>query len=54
MLVVAGTISIDPANQDAAIAAAKEVAEETHKESGNISYAFSSDLSEAGVFHIFE
>ena len=31
-----------------------EVAEETHKESGNISYAFSSDLSEAGVFHIFE
>ncbi len=54
MLVVAGTISIDPANQDAAIAAAREVAEETHKESGNISYAFSSDLSEAGVFHVFE
>ena len=54
MLVIAGQIRIDPANRDAAVAAARTMMEETHKESGCISYTFSEDLDEAGCFHIFE
>ena len=54
MLVVAGKIQIDPANSDAAVAAAQEVMKETHKEAGCISYTFSRDLSEPGGFLIFE
>ena len=54
MLVIAGTISIDPANRDAAIAAATEMMAGTLKESGCISYTFSADLSDPGGFRIFE
>ena len=54
MLVIAGTLSIDPANRDQAIAAAIEMMAETHKEAGCISYTFSADLSDAGGFRIFE
>jgi quinol monooxygenase YgiN len=54
MLVIAGRIQIDAANRDAAIAAAVEVMEATHREEGCISYTFSADLSDDGLFHIFE
>lgn len=54
MLVVAGTIEIDPAQRDAAIAAALRVMEETQREPGCISYTFSADLTEPGRFRIFE
>ncbi len=54
MLVVAGKISIDPANREAAIAVAVDMMKETHKEEGCISYTFSSDLSDPGGFRIFE
>jgi quinol monooxygenase YgiN len=54
MLVIAGTISIDPEKREAAIGAAVEMMEETRKEAGCISYTFSADLSEPGDFRIFE
>ena len=54
MIVVAGRVAIDPSQRDEAIRAAKEVMEETAKEAGCISYVFSSDLSDPGVFRIFE
>ncbi|MGH0030117.1 MAG: putative quinol monooxygenase [Myxococcota bacterium] len=54
MLVIAGTISIDPAKREEAIQAAIEMMEETRKEPGCISYTFSADLSEPGDFRIFE
>jgi len=54
MLVIAGTISLDPAKRDDAIAAAVEMMEETRKEPGCISYTFSADLTSPGDFRIFE
>jgi quinol monooxygenase YgiN len=54
MLVIAGTIEIDPANREEAVTAATEMMTETHKESGCISYTFSGDLSDPGAFRIFE
>lgn len=54
MLVIAGTIRLDPAKRDAAIAAAKAVMAATGKEPGNNAYVFSADLTDDGLFHIFE
>jgi len=54
MLVIAGRIRLDPAKRDEAIAAARTMMEETHKETGCISYTFSADLADPGVFLIFE
>lgn len=54
MLVIAGTIRIDPANWDKAVAAAKEMMVETHKEPGCHAYEFSGDLNQPGVFRLFE
>jgi len=54
MLVVAGEIEIDPANRDAAVAAAMRMMDETQREPGCISYTFSADLADPGRFRIFE
>ena len=54
MLVIAGTIRIDPAKKAEVSAAALEIMKETHKEEGNIAYAFSSDLEDDGLIYIFE
>ena len=54
MLIVAGTIRIDPASFDAARSAALEVMAETHKEPGNIDYVFTQSLDEPGAIYIFE
>ena len=54
MIVIAGRIVVDPTKQDAAIPAAREMMEETLKEAGCAAYKFSADLTESGVFHIFE
>lgn len=53
-LVIAGTITIDPARRDAFAEAAVEMMEETHKEPGNVAYAFSADFADDGVIRIFE
>ncbi len=54
MLVVAGYVRMNPDKVDAAVAAAQTVMEATRQEAGCISYTFSRDLGEPGLFHIFE
>lgn len=54
MIVIAGRVSLDPAQREAATAAAREMMAETRKEAGCISYTFSADLEEPGRFYIFE
>ena len=54
MIVIAGTLVIDPAKRDEAIAAAKQMMKDTHAEPGNIAYAFSLDLEDESVIHLFE
>lgn len=54
MLVIAGRITLDPANREKASAAAIEMMKETLKEPGCKSYVFSSELEDPGAFRIFE
>jgi quinol monooxygenase YgiN len=54
MPVIAGRIRIDAAKRDAATTAALEVMEATRREPGCISYTFSADLADDGLFHVFE
>jgi quinol monooxygenase YgiN len=54
MLVIAGTIAIDPAGRAEAVSAATVMMAETLKEPGCISYTFSGDLTDPGGFRIFE
>ena len=54
MIVISGTMSLDPAKRDQAIAAARTLMEATRKEPGCVTYAFSEDLEDAGTFRIFE
>ena len=54
MLIVAGTIHIDPAHSEAAVAAATKAQTATRNEEGCISYTFSADFSDPGVFYVFE
>ncbi len=54
MLVIAGRIELDPARRSEAMAAAREMMTDTRKEPGCISYTFSADLDQEGVFHVFE
>ena len=54
MLVIAGTIRIDPAKREEAVAAARVIMEKTHQEDGNLAYAFSTDLEDGALLHIFE
>lgn len=54
MLVIGGPIRIDPTHHDRAVAAAVAMMEATRKEPGCISYNFSADLEQRGLFYIFE
>ena len=54
MIVIAGTISIDPARRDVAIAAMRELMAETRKEKGCVAYAMSGDFDDAGTIRLFE
>lgn len=54
MLIVAGTISIDPADIDKLRAAAAIMMTATHEESGCVEYVFSVSVSEPGDVQIFE
>ena len=53
-IVVTGTIDIDPANREAAIAAAVTMQQESRKEDGCVRYVFSADLEDEGRFHLNE
>jgi quinol monooxygenase YgiN len=54
MLVISVRIRLDPSQRDAAIAAAKAVMAETHKEPGCNEYVFTADLDDPAVFRVFE
>lgn len=54
MLIVAGTVTIDPARKKEAEAAALEIMRETRKEAGNIAYTFSNDLEDPAIVHLHE
>ncbi|HME72109.1 MAG TPA: putative quinol monooxygenase [Myxococcota bacterium] len=54
MLVIAGSIVIDPTKREAAIVAAKEMMAATRREPGCRGYTFSLDLEDPGRVHLFE
>ena len=54
MLVIAGTISIDPAKLEEAKRVTAIMMAETHKEPGNTQYVFSGSFTDGGIVHIFE
>lgn len=54
MIVISGTIVIDPAHTDAAVAAISELEAKTRAEAGNIEYGFWLSHSEPGTLHVFE
>ena len=54
MLAIAGTVTVDPKLRDNAVPAAIKMMEETRKEQGNITYAFSFDLEDPAVIRVFE
>jgi quinol monooxygenase YgiN len=54
MIVIAGTISFDPAKKSQATEAARALMAETRKEAGCISYGFTASIEDEGTFHIFE
>lgn len=54
MLIVTGLIEIDPANIDAAKAAALDMMTETHKEDGCFVYEFSQQLDAPHRFRVYE
>ena len=54
MIIVAGTITLDPAKMDIAMAAAHKAAAGTRTEEGNIDYVFTVDTSQPGTVRVFE
>ena len=54
MIVIAGTITIDPAKRDVAIAAMRDLMTETRKEKGCVAYVMSGDFEDAGCIRLFE
>ena len=54
MLIVAGIVHVKPEAHDIAVEAMSEVLAETRKEAGCISYTFSPDFADPGLFHLFE
>lgn len=54
MIVVAGHMSIDPAQREAALAAIAAAVAATRKEPGNVDYRFSPDLDEPDRFNLIE
>lgn len=54
MLIVSGTISLDPANHDAALAAVGPLVQATLAEEGNITYGFWVHPAELGEFRVYE
>jgi quinol monooxygenase YgiN len=54
MFAIAGRLECAPENHDEAAAAMVTMMEETAKEEGCQAYRFTADLSQRGVFYIFE
>lgn len=54
MIVISGTIVIDPAKVDEALVAVRELETATRAEDGNLEYGFWLSHSDPGTFHVFE
>ena len=54
MIVITGTIRIDPARRDAAIDATRTLMAATRSEAGCHGYTFSADFDDPGLFHLQE
>jgi quinol monooxygenase YgiN len=54
VLVLAGSVRIDPARRAEVLEATIEVMQETRKLPGCISFVFSADLEDPGVLHLFQ
>ncbi len=54
MIVVAGHLTIDPAQREAARSAIEEAVTATRAEPGNVDYRFSTDLDDPDRFNIIE
>jgi len=54
MIVITGKITLDPGKKDEVTAAALEMMEATRAEAGNLEYAFTWDLVDAGVLRVVE
>ena len=54
MIVIAGTIVMDPAKVERAKELVAVLMAETHKEAGCVSYEFFAALDDPGRFHVFE
>ena len=54
MIVIAGTISIDPAKKDVAVAAVRDLMAETRREKGCVAYVMSGDFDDPGCLRLFE
>jgi quinol monooxygenase YgiN len=53
-IIVTGTIELDPAKREGAIAAMVECMEKTHVEDGCEGYSFAADLTDPGRFVVSE
>ena len=54
MLIVAGTIEVDPEHRDAVLAAVAPMVAATRAEAGCQAYAFSPDPDDRGLIRLFE
>jgi len=54
MIVILGTMNVDPSDRDALLEAARPLMAETRKEDGCLQYCFTADLDDPGVVHIVE
>lgn len=54
MLIVAGTITFDPAKTDQAKVAASKMMAATHEEEGNVEYNFAVDMADPSLIRLFE
>lgn len=54
MIVVSGTLTVDPANHDAAVEAMNKLVPATLAEEGNVTYGFWASLTTPGEFRVFE
>jgi quinol monooxygenase YgiN len=54
VLVLAGSVRIDPAKRNDVVEATIEVMQESRKLPGCISFVFAADLEDPGVLHVFQ
>lgn len=54
MIIVSGTIVINPAKVDRGLELTRELTARTRAEPGNISYEFFSALEDPGRYHVYE